>query len=468
MPAPEIEIGRRRARIADVVAVARDGAAVSLHPDAVARIAAARAVVESVLAEGTPAYGLNRHLGSGRNLPVEDVQAQQNRAIDNHRGGIGEPLPEEEVRALIAARLIGFAHGGSGVRVELAEEYARLLNERVPIAVPRTGSVGASDLVQLAEVAAVARERVPFAALEALAAMSANAYAVGAAALFAADLRSFAELSELAVAVSLEALAATGVGGSPSPLEPALHRGRPAVGQPLSARRIRELLAGSFLHTAEPVSVQDPIAFRSAPQILGAFRLAVEALAAAVESELAVPADNPLVDEGRLLPGGNFDAVGLALALEGVRIALASVANAAERRVARLTAQAAERRRSGGTRAPGLLSYSAAALVAEIRHLANPVTLAVTTLSEGVEDHASLAPLALQAGQRVLVLSRQLAAIELLTAADALTAAEVGPLGDGTAPVVALLDGILTRERTGAAQLAAVLRDVPAFSSRRD
>lgn len=435
-----------------MIAIA-DGESVSLHPDARARIAEARETVERVLAAGTPTYGLNRHLGSGRDVAVTDVAAQQNRIVDNHRGGIGEPLPEREVRALIAARLIGFAHGGSGVRVELAEEYARLLNERVPVLVPSIGSIGASDLTQLAEVAAVARERVPLAAHEALAAVSANAYSVGVSTLFVEELHAFAAAADLAVAVSLEALGANGRGGSLSPFDPVLQRG-PAVGR----SGVLGLLDGSFLVTAEAPSVQDPIAFRSAPQIHGAFRLAVEALAAAVEGELATPADNPLVIEGRMISGGNFDAVGLALALESARLALATVANASERRISHLTAQAAERRRAGGNRAPGLLSYSAAALVAELRQLANPVTLGVTSLSEGVEDHASLAPLALQAGQRAVALARQLLAIELLTAADAITAAGAGPLGFGTRGVVAALDAVLDESRAGSEQVAATLR----------
>ncbi|NQX27184.1 aromatic amino acid lyase [Microbacteriaceae bacterium VKM Ac-2854] len=434
-----------------MVAIA-DGAPVSLHPDALDRISAARATVERVLAAGTPTYGLNRHLGSGRDLAVTDVAAQQNRIVDNHRGGIGDPLPEREVRALIAARLIGFAHGGSGVRVELAEEYERLLNERVPIVVPSIGSIGASDLTQLAEVAAVARQRVPLAAHEALAAVSANAYSVGVSALLVAELRAFADEADLAVAVSLEALGANGRGGSLSPFDPVLRRG-PAVGE----SAVLALLSGSFLGTAAAPSVQDPISFRSVPQIHGAFRLAVEALAAAVEGELATPADNPLVVEGRMVSGGNFDAVGLALALESSRLALVALANAAERRISHLTAQAADRRRAGENRAPGLLSYSAAALVAELRQLANPVTLGLTSLSEGVEDHASLAPLALQAGQRALRLTRQLLAIELLTAADAITAAGARPLGAGTSATIAALDGVLAASPVGAVQVAATL-----------
>ncbi|NQX11012.1 aromatic amino acid lyase [Microbacteriaceae bacterium VKM Ac-2855] len=443
-------IGGRPARPADVVAIA-DGAAVSLHPEAVERIAAARATVERVLAAGTPTYGLNRHLGSGRDIAVTDVAAQQNRIIDNHRGGIGDPLPEREVRALIAARLIGFAHGGSGVRVELAEEYARLLNEGVAVVVPAIGSIGASDLTQLAEVAAVARERVPLQAHEALAAVSANAYSVGVSALFADELVRFAADADLAVAVSLQALGANGRGGSLSPFDPALQRGLPTT-------RVPELLRGGFLEQAEAPSVQDPISFRSSPRIHGAFRRAVEALATAIEDELATPADNPLVVDGRMLSGGNFDAVALALALEGARLALATVANASERRIAHLTAQAADRRRAGRNRAPGLLSYSAAALVAELRQLASPVTLGVTSLSEGVEDHASLAPLALQAGRRALTLARQLLAIELLTAADAITAAGVHPLGEGTVTLVAALDDVLASHRAGADQVAAALR----------
>jgi histidine ammonia-lyase len=181
------------------------------------------------------------------------------------------------------------------------------------------------------------------------------------------------------------------------------------------------------------VTVQDPIAFRTVPQIHGALREAIERALGEIDLELAARSDNPLVDAatGRMISGGNFQAIPLALALENVRLALAHVASATERRISALSAALTPARREGRTRVPGLLAYSAAAALAEVRQLAAPATLGVTTLS-GVEDHASLAPLALQLLERSAALTDELAAIEALHAVDLLGVNGVRPAGAGT------------------------------------
>lgn len=462
-PTGDIRFGAQPATVSDIVAIA-EGAPVVLDADARERIAASRAVVEQAIASGEPVYGLNRRLGAARDDAVEasEFAAFQRRTIANHRGGIGAPLSEVEARAVVAARLAGFTRGGAGVRPELADAYAGLLNAGVTPWIPARGSVGAADLTALAEVAAVVigtgvvlrnGEEVPaadaladaglgpveLAAHEALAALSSNALSVGVGSLAAVGARQLAEALDLVVALSLEAVGAAGPAGNLSPYSPAVADARGGDGQRASAQAIRAALEGSGLEAPDrSVSVQDPLAFRTAPQLHGALREAVGRLRAELEVELAARAENPVVDlpSGRLVSGGNFEALPLALALENLRLALAHVAEASERRTAALSLALAPARREGRTRLPGLLLYAAADAVAEVRQLAAPATLGSSTLS-GVEDHATYAPLALRLLQRSLARTTEVVAIEALHAADLLGVLEAVPTGAGTGRLAA-------------------------------
>lgn len=461
----DIRFGARPPAVSDIVAIA-EGAPVVLDAEALELLAASRAVVERAIAASEPVYGLNRRLGAGRDDAVEadEFAAFQRRTIANHRGGIGGPLTEAEARAVVATRLAGFTRGGAGVRPELAAAYAALLNARVTPWIPSRGSVGAADLTALAEVAAVVigtgvvlrdGEEVPaaraladaglrpieLAAHEALAALSANALSVGVGSLAAVTARRLAEALDLVVALSLEAVGAAGPAGNLSPYSAAVAEARGGSGQAASAQAIRAALDGSGLHApGREVSVQDPLAFRTAPQLHGALREAVARLCTELEVELAARSENPVVDlaSDRLVSGGNFEALPLALALENLRVALAHVAEASERRTAALSLALAPARREGRTRIPGLLLYAAADAVAEARQLAAPATLGSSTLS-GVEDHATYAPLALRLLQRALALTTEVVAIEALHAADLLGVLGAPPSGAGTGRLAAAL-----------------------------
>jgi histidine ammonia-lyase len=430
--------------IDDVVAVA-DGAAIEFAPDVIDTITRARRVVEAVQASGSAVYGLNTQLGAGRDTRVaaDEIAAFQNQVIDNHRGSIGEPLAEREVRALIFARVLGFSLGGSGVRPELADAYGRLLDGGPLPEVYATGSVGASDLALLAEVAAHVRERLPFAAGEALAAISANSYSIGVGALAVAELRALVSEADTVAALSLEALGAVGSGGSLSPFDERVHLRRRSVGQQKTARAIRSRLADGFLDDdARPTSVQDPLSFRTVPQVHGAVRDATVLAASVIEDELNTPGDNPLVvteGDGALLSNGNFEPLRLVLSVESLRVALAHLGGISERRIAVLSGLATSLRRTGRNAVPGLSWYAAAEALAEVGHLANPVSTSGTTLSQ-VEDQASFAPLGVRFLQRQIALCRQIFAVEALHAAELVRSLETPPrLGRGTRHLAAEL-----------------------------
>ncbi|UAJ78463.1 aromatic amino acid lyase [Leifsonia sp. ZF2019] len=465
-----VVLGGAPPRPEDIAAIA-DGARVELGPEARAALEAARAVVERAIASGEAVYGLNRRLGAGRDEAIDpnEFAAFQRRTIANHRGGVGDPLSHGEARAVVAARLAGFTRGGAGVRPVLAQAYADLLNAGVVPLIPSRGSVGAADLTALAEVAAVVTgdgtvldgsvggtpagaalaavglEPLALAPHEALAALSSNAFSIGVGALALREAEALVEMADRAVALSLEAVAAAGPGGNPSPYSAVVADARGGRGQQASAASIRDALAGSVLHDpARVVTVQDPLVFRSAPQLHGALREAVDRVRAELEVELAGRSENPVVDvaTGLLVSGGNFQALPLALAFEGLRLALAHVAAASERRTAAHSLALATARAEGRTRVPGLLLYSAASDAAELKQLAAPATLGSTTLS-GVEDHASLAPLAVRLAQRSLALAADVFAAEALHAAELLHANGVLPTGAGTGPLAHRLDDLV-------------------------
>lgn len=492
-------IGTAHLVAADVAKVAADpGVEVVLSADAMELMGLSREVVQAAIDSGHRVYGLNTLLGSGRDTAVveESILDYQVQVVRYHHSGIGALLAPEEVRAVILARLIGFTRGGSGVRPETARFYAELLNRGVVPAVPRDGSVGSSDLTQLAAVAAVAigegqalapdgsiisgaaalagagLEPLVLAAGEALALVSANSYSIGAGTLALGRLLELADLADTALALSLEATGRYDGGGNLSPFSPAVQAAKAVDGQRISAANVRRLVRGGWLEDPRrEVSVQDALSFRAAPQTHGAFRAQVTALAGALEVELNGRGDNPLTElsSGRMVSGGNFQPMQLALAFEALRLGLAHVGISSERRIAKLYPPQRlirqlnlEAARSGTPLAteelPGLLWYSAAGLLAELKFLAAPATLGAPTLSADVEDHSTLAPLALQLLERSVEAAGKLLTIEALTAAYLLaeaqaaetggsgSAADARPLGKGAGAVVGRLAELLSQQ----------------------
>lgn len=499
-------LGTAHVRAGDIARAASDSLArVELTQDVLALIGRSREVVERAASSGQRVYGLNTLLGSGRDTAVEEksLLAYQVQVVRYHNSGVGQYLDRAAARSIILARLVGFSRGGSGVRASTARFYAELFNRGVFPAIPREGSVGSSDLTQLAAVAAVALgegqafqadgtvvpgakaladaglQPLQLGAGEALALVSANAYSVGAGTLALVRLQHLAGLADVALSLSLEAIARYDDGGNLSPFSPAIQAAKAVDGQKESAAAVRRLLSGGWLEDVRPeVSVQDPLSFRAAPQTHGAFRSLVAGLELALEVELNGRGDNPLadVDSGVMVSGGNFQPLQLALSFEGLRLAVAHVGISSERRIAKLyPPQRAIRAKLLGEAAesglvqeelPGLLWYSAAGLLAELKFLAAPATLGAPTLSADVEDHSTLAPLALQYLEKSLDSLEKLLVIEALTASYLLIGAKDGrPLGQGTGAVVGRLADLLT-DRPAAADLVerarALLREAAA------
>jgi histidine ammonia-lyase len=439
-------------------AIARRRTAVHIAPEARERMVAAAAVVQRAADAGIPVYGLTTGLGP-RVVERVDGAAAAEFSLRTLRGramSVGEPLPAELTRAAMAARANGLCAGGSGASAAIAEGLVALLNAGVHPCVPRTGSVGASDLCMLAHVgltligegeAELGGERMPSAAAlaraglapvtlgpkDGLAICSSSAVSAGVAALALVDGVACLETMQVAAALSME-----GFRANLSPLDPRVVAARPSPGQEWAAAGLRALLAGGAL-TAPGAArrLQDPLSLRCASQIHGSLRTALDLLAAAVTPELNGAADNPLVltEDEEILSTGNFHVPALALALDATAIALAQVAAASAERQARLKTGRMSGLPAGlsplGVTSSGLapLSKTAQALTVEVRHLAAPLAIMPTISADGVEDDSTGATHAALRVREQLERMRLLAAIELIVAAQAVDLAEAGPAG---------------------------------------
>ena len=434
--------------IPDVVAVARHGERVRLGEAALARMEAARNVVET-LAEGEPAYGISTGFGALANttVPVGRRAVLQRSLIRSHAAGMGPPIEAEAVRAMMFLRARTLALGVSGARPVVAESLVRLINAGVVPAVPEHGSLGASgDLAPLAHAAlvlmgegevlagrgtvdaseALAREGIEpleLAEKEGLALTNGTDGILGVLCLAVHDLSYLLTVADIVAACTVEALLATDRAFASD-----LVGLRPHPGQQASASNLRAVLAESPIvasHRSDDDRVQDAYSIRCTPQVHGAVRDTLEHVEEVTRRELASAIDNPMVlPDGRVESCGNFHGAPVALAADYLAIAAAEAGAISERRLDRLL----DPSRSHGlppflAADPGVDSglmitqYTAAALCAENRRLAAPASVDSLPTSAMQEDHVSMGWGAARKLRRVLANLRCILAIEWVAAA---------------------------------------------------
>ncbi len=435
-----------------VEAVARHGEPVALNPAARRALDAGRAFVDRLAAGSEPIYGITTGVGKLKDVvipPGQRAELQRNLVL-SHAGGVGPALAEPDVRAIMLLLAASLARGASGVRPVVVETIVACLNRRVHPVVPELGSVGASgDLAPLAHVGlcllgegytgagdrrvpaaeALARAGVPPLILETkegLALLNGTHLMAGHGALTVLDAARLTRLADIAGAMSLEALM-----GSNAAFDPRIHALRPHPGQVAAAANLVKLTAESAIIAShrDCTRVQDAYSLRCMPQVHGSSREAVTFARSVIERELASVSDNPLVfpADGAVLSGGNFHGEVLGLALDTLTLGLVQLAGISERRIDRLvnplTNEALPPFLSpqGGLHSGYMIAqYVAAALVAELRTLAMPASAESVPTSGLQEDYNSMAAGSALKARRAAGLARQVLAIEVLLAAQAL------------------------------------------------
>jgi histidine ammonia-lyase len=438
--------------VSDVWAIAVERTPAALAPEARVAMDAARRLVDRV-ADGSDehTYGINTGFGRfvSRAIPAELAEELQLRLLRSHACGVGEPYPDEIVRAAMLLRANTLAKGCSGACPATAELLLECLNRGVVPHVPSRGSVGASgDLAPLAHLALplvgegeawVAGERLPGAqalarvglepirlvAKEGLSLVNGTQFMAAFGALGLVRARRLAKAADLAAAQSLEALQ-----GSRTSFLLRVHELRGLPGQRDVAANVLRLLEGSAIIESHRWcdKVQDAYSLRCVPQVHGACRDLLAYVDATVGAELNAATDNPLVlvEEGMLVSSGNFHGQPIAFALDVLALAVSELASISERRLERLVNPSlsdglpAFLTSNGGLNSGFMIpQYVAASLVSENKALAHPASVDSIPTSAGQEDHVSMGNAAGLKAWQVLANSERAVAIELLAGAQA-------------------------------------------------
>jgi histidine ammonia-lyase len=413
-------------------------------------------VVEDAVRKNERAYGITTGFGKFADvaIPRDRLVDLQRNLVRSHAAGVGAPLPDEVVRAMIALRVNALAKGASGIRPSTVDALLRMLERDVLPLVPSQGSVGASgDLAPLAHLAlglmgegrvryrgrvvsakkalAAARLRpVTLEAKEGLALINGvqMSVAVGGLALDRAIFLS--RVADVAGAATLDAAR-----GSDAAFDARVVAARPHPGALAAAKNLRALVAGSAIRESHRGCgrVQDNYALRCMPQVHGAARDAFAHAREVLEREMNSATDNPLVfprgkkgSRGDIVSGGNFHGAPVGYVLDYAAIAAVDLASISERRIEKLSNPALSELPAflvaeGGMNSGLMMAQvTAAALVSESKTLAHPASVDSIPTSADKEDHVSMSPIAARKLATVVDNLERVLAIEMMAAFQAM------------------------------------------------
>ncbi|MEU8740724.1 histidine ammonia-lyase [Streptomyces halstedii] len=473
-----VVVGTSGTTAEDVLAVAREGARVELSVAAVEALAAAREIIDALAAKPEPVYGVSTGFGAlaSRHISPGLRARLQRNIVRSHAAGMGPRVEREVVRALMFLRLKTVASGHTGVRPEVAQTMADVLNAGLTPVVHEYGSLGCSgDLAPLSHcaltlmgegdaegpdgtvrpaaelLAAHGITPVELREKEGLALLNGTDGMLGMLVMALADLKKLYTSADITAALSLEALL-----GTDKVLAPELHAIRPHPGQGASADNMLRVLAGSGLtghHQDDAPRVQDAYSVRCAPQVNGAGRDTLAHGRLVADRELAAAVDNPVVlPGGRVESNGNFHGAPVAYVLDFLAIAAADLGSISERRTDRLL----DKNRSHGLPAfladdagvdSGLMiaQYTQAALVSEMKRLAVPASVDSIPSSAMQEDHVSMGWSAARKLRTAITDLNRIVAVELYAAARAVEIRAAG----GMTPAPASLAVVEALRATG-------------------
>ena len=458
--------------VQDVVNVARNGYTVEIDKACYQHIAEVREYMEREwMRDDAPAvYGFNTGLGKHKDhkVSIEESDLHQYRTVLSHCGGVGDPAPEEVVRAAMCVRLNAFCRGVSGLRPVVVDRLMEMLNKGVHPVVPWQGSVGAcGDLAPMAHIVSVLigvpqaeafykGQRMPaqealqkagitpvtfqLKAKDCLALLNGTTLFAGMACLNIADAERLYKLSEITTALSLEAIR-----GETRAFDPRIQAARPYAGQAKAAANVLKLVEGSqrvqedarkvhleydVMHPHYQERVQDNYCFRCMPQVQGVCRENLDYVKHLIEVEINSATDNPLIfptadgKDMEFLSGGNFHGEPIGFAMDLLTMSLVEIGNLSDRRCFTMCdptisyglplALAGEP--IGLNYGYNIICCSTSALASENKTLAFPAVCDTIPTKANQEDHVSMAPWATRKTKLVIKNLEKILGIELLLA----------------------------------------------------
>ncbi len=447
----------------DLVDIARNNVGIKISVKSESRINKARELIDKWVKGGERIYGVTTGFGalSEVTISLQDTKKLQKKILFSHSAGIGRPVEEDVVRAMIALRVNDFCRGNSGLRLETIEKLAQILNAGIVPVVPEKGSVGASgDLVPMAHLALVligegeafvdgrrmAGDRalkeksiqpLELAAGEGLALINGTQFMIALGCLALHDALNLCKHADIAASMSLETLM-----GTRSAFDPRIHNARPHKGQIKAADNMLRITENSGIISSHQdcSSVQDAYTLRCSPQVHGASWDAFDYVDKVVKVEMNSSTENPLIfpESEEFLSGGNFHGQPLALACDFLSIAISELANISERRIERLvnpqlSGLPAFLVEDGGLNSGFMIAqYVAASLVSENKVLAHPASVDSIPTSANKEDHVSMGAFAARKCRDIVTNTEEVIAIELLCAAQGIDLFTNIKAGDGT------------------------------------
>jgi len=448
--------------IKHVVDVARNNYTVELSEQAAERIRKSRDYVDGLVDRGEVVYGITTGFGKFSDVFIskEDTKALQKNLIVSHSCSLGDPLPEEVVRAAMLLRVNALAKGFSGIRLETVNTLIEMLNKGVHPVIPEKGSLGASgDLAPLATMVLVMLgegeayykgvrmtgkeamdksgiKTIELTSKEGLALINGTPVMTAIGTLAVYDAGNLLKNADIISAMTLEALK-----GITTAFDKKVHEVRGQVGQTAAARNMLRIVDGSELTTTQgQIRVQDAYTLRCIPQIHGASRDAIQYVREKISIELNAATDNPLIfaDCDQVISGGNFHGQPIALAMDFLGIAVSELANVSERRLERLVNPQLNDLPAFLTRKGGLNSgfmitqYTAASIVSENKVLAHPASVDSIPSSANQEDHVSMGTTAARKARTILDNAQKVLEIEAFAASQAISFRGNVKLGQGT------------------------------------
>lgn len=447
-----ISVDGNNLSLEQVEAVACYGAPIQLADSARKRMLKTNSVVLSIVERNETVYGVTTGFGKLSEVAIspDKIAQLQINLIRSHAAGVGDLMPEREVRAMMLLRANVLAKGFSGARPDLVDMLAAMLNAGIHPPVPEQGSVGASgDLAPLAHLGlaligegmltqkgetAPAKEILAAAGIspvvlgpkEGITLINGTQAHTAVAVLALRDSRILWYTAHVAGAMTLEALL-----GTPVPFDDRLHEARGQKGQRRSAALLRDILLESQIresHRFGDPRVQDPYSLRCMPQVHGPAADALDWIEEIVSREINAATDNPLVFEnGETISGGNFHGQAVAMALDVLAIALTNLATMAERRIDRLVHPDFNQglppflaHEAGLNSGFMMAQVTAASLASECKLLSHPASVDTIPTDGNREDVVPMAMGAAWKARRIVRNVQNILAIELMCAAQGL------------------------------------------------